>query len=396
MTLLGQPKVELSCVPLVKQGLNLMDVPLISNFVQSAVDAAMSEYVAPKSQTFDLKAMLAGEDFKTETTARGALLIVIKRAYDFKHGDSGIPLISKGSSDSYVSIGWAKFGKPVWSTRVIVSEMHPYWEEQMYMLVGPEELDAGESLRVQLWDSDRVTADDDLGRIELDLKQLMKGHETNGKMQDRVDAFQALGDGAMPGRLEWSVGYFTKARLSDYQVQKWAKEPRLTTVDQLKRQVYADAADKLSETARDETSEIEQQQVQDFHEKCEEIINGSVPLDDYPCGILSVQIHQITNLEIRELRKDRTENAGQENEEDEEGGALPSSYCTVILNHGRIYKTRTKPKNSQPFVSCLCVLIRKPENPLTSTVQCRHRTNCSGLEDCERHDLRARCPCSRG
>jgi len=40
---------------------NLMDLPLISNFVQSAVDAAMAEYVAPKSLTLDLKAMLAGK-----------------------------------------------------------------------------------------------------------------------------------------------------------------------------------------------------------------------------------------------------------------------------------------------------------------------------------------------
>ncbi|KAK5276691.1 hypothetical protein LTR16_010815, partial [Cryomyces antarcticus] len=41
LTFLGQPKVDLSCVPLVKRGLNIMDLPLISNFVQSAVDAAM-------------------------------------------------------------------------------------------------------------------------------------------------------------------------------------------------------------------------------------------------------------------------------------------------------------------------------------------------------------------
>ena len=37
-----------------------MDVPLISNFVQSAVDAAMAEYVAPKSLNLDLKDMLSG------------------------------------------------------------------------------------------------------------------------------------------------------------------------------------------------------------------------------------------------------------------------------------------------------------------------------------------------
>lgn len=47
MTFLGQPKVDIGCIPLVKYGLNIMDLPLISNFVQSSVDAAMAEYVSP-------------------------------------------------------------------------------------------------------------------------------------------------------------------------------------------------------------------------------------------------------------------------------------------------------------------------------------------------------------
>jgi Ca2+-dependent lipid-binding protein len=37
LTFLGQPKVDMSCVPLTKRGLNIMDLPVISNFVQSAV-----------------------------------------------------------------------------------------------------------------------------------------------------------------------------------------------------------------------------------------------------------------------------------------------------------------------------------------------------------------------
>lgn len=43
LTFLGQPKVSMSCVPLSKYALNIMDVPLISNFVQGAVDAAMAQ-----------------------------------------------------------------------------------------------------------------------------------------------------------------------------------------------------------------------------------------------------------------------------------------------------------------------------------------------------------------
>lgn len=69
---------------------NLMDLPLISRFVQSSVDAAMAEYVAPKSLTLDLKDMLMGDDFKKDTASRGVLVVNIKRAFDFKEGDTGL------------------------------------------------------------------------------------------------------------------------------------------------------------------------------------------------------------------------------------------------------------------------------------------------------------------
>ena len=72
------------------------------------------------------------------------------------------------------------------------------------------------------------------------------------------------------------------------------------------------------------------------------------PSEEYPAGILSVQIHQITGLEFEKLRKSR--NPNEEASDPEEGsGDLPSSYCTIILNHQKMFKTRTKPKNDKPF-----------------------------------------------
>lgn len=110
LTFLGQPKADLSCVPLMKKGLNIMDFPLISSFVQSSIDAALAEYVAPKSLTLDLKDMLVGDDFKKDTTTRGVLVVKIWRGRNFKPGDSGLGVLKKPSSDAYVAVGWAKFG----------------------------------------------------------------------------------------------------------------------------------------------------------------------------------------------------------------------------------------------------------------------------------------------
>ena len=356
LTFLGQPKVELSCTPLSKHAVNIMDVPLISNFVQSAVDAAMAQYVAPKSLNLDLKDMLAGDDFKKDTNARGILVVNIKRGYEFKTGDQGIPLIKDGSSDPYVSVGWAKFGKPVWSTRLLLNEMEPWWDETACLLVTPEELNVAERLRVQLWDSDRLTADDDLGRIEVDLKDIMKGNESNGKMWNRCDGFRALkaGDG-MPGKLEWSVGYYSKARIQECQFQKQTFDPKLRSMEQLEQKVDEICERKLREASikegrhKHDADELEQQKAQEMKSMQDAMIISSPPPDGLHSGIFSIQIHQITGLEFERISKTETDKAKEGNDEDEEGEGLPSAYCTIIVNHSKVFKTRTKPKNAKPF-----------------------------------------------
>ncbi|KAL7939667.1 hypothetical protein V8C35DRAFT_287318 [Trichoderma chlorosporum] len=360
ITLLGQPKVDLSCVPLNKHALNIMDVPFISNFVQSAVDAAMAQYVAPKSLTLDLKDMLAGDDFKKDTYAKGVLVVNIKRGYDFKMGDSGIPLVKDSSSDPYVSVGWAKFGKVIWSTRILLSEMEPYWDETCFVLVTPEELNINERLRIQLWDSDRFTADDDLGRIEVDLKELMQNENSNGRMWQRTDGFKALKYGDdMPGKLEWSVGYFSKARIQKCQFEKQTHDPEIKTMEQLKEKVGNSCERKLREAMlkhsssdRDE-SELEQQKMQEMKAEQDAMIISAPPPDEYPSGIFSLQIHNITGLEVPSLNKSLKDKDGNASDE-ETGEGLPSAYCTVIVNHNKTYKTRTKPQNTKPFYNAIC------------------------------------------
>ncbi|KAF2669686.1 meiotically up-regulated gene 190 protein [Microthyrium microscopicum] len=348
LSLTGQPKVDLSCFPLIKKGLNIMNLPLISNFVQSSVDAALAEYVAPKSLTLDLKNMLMGDDFKKDTLARGIVKIHIKRAKDFKQGDAGLGPFKDGSSDGYVTIGWAKFGKPIWSSRVITADMSPVWEETAYLLVTPQEINVQEKLRVQLWDSDRFTADDDLGRIEVDLADIMQGDKTKAKMMDREDGFRSLKAGEKyPGTLEWSVGYYAKTELTDEQLAN--SDSDMHSIADVKRKVEEESKRKLREATKDEHDEIEQIKAQDFKEKQDELIISAPPSSEYPSGILSIVVHQIQGLELETLNKEEGDKEETAPDEKEEGGDLPSSYCNIILNHQKIYRTRTKPKNSRPF-----------------------------------------------
>ncbi|KAI4723049.1 hypothetical protein E4T48_00610 [Aureobasidium sp. EXF-10727] len=350
-TLLGQPNVDVACTPLTRKGLNIMNLPVISHFVQTAVDAAVAEYVAPKSMTINLQDMIAGEDFKKDTIAKGVIIVKIKRAFDFKEGDPAVPLIREGSADPYVTVGWAKFVKPLWSTRVILSEMNPHWEETAFILVTADELNVDERLRVQLWDSDRFTADDDLGRIEMDLKELIHNKDTRGKMSDRVDGFKALHAGeGLPGKLEWSVGYFPKAHIIDEQLKHQTEEPEIRSRDALEKMVEESANRKLREAKKDESRETEQLKLQQYKEVEDSMIISAPPLHDYPSGILAVQIHEATGLEVRAHH-----NAARYNDEpepsgyEEQGDELPSCYCNIILNHQKIYRTRVKPKNAKPF-----------------------------------------------
>ncbi|CAM1504364.1 Fc.00g019550.m01.CDS01 [Cosmosporella sp. VM-42] len=361
ITFLGQPKVNLSCVPLSKHALNIMDVPFISKFVQSAVDAAMAQYVAPKSLTLDLKDMLAGDDFKKDTAAVGVLMVNIKRGYEFKMGDSGIPLVKDGSADPYVSVGWAKFGKVLWTTRILENEMEPVWDETYFMLVTPEELNIDERLRIQLWDSDRFTADDDLGRIEVGLKDLMRNKESNGQMSQRQDGFKALksGDG-MPGKLEWRVGYFSKTRIQQCQFDKQTHDPEVRSMEQLKKNVNESCERKLRETMfkegnteRDQ-SELEQQKAQELKSEQDAIIISAPPPDSYPSGLFSLQIHNITGLELEKMSKTESNKETEASDEEETGEGMPSAYCTVIINHHKTFKTRTKPQNAKPFYNTGC------------------------------------------
>ncbi|KAI1658894.1 hypothetical protein F4813DRAFT_355067 [Daldinia decipiens] len=347
MTFLGQPKASLSCVPLSKHSFSLTDVPLISSFVNSAIDAALAEYVAPKSLTLNLKDMLVGEDFKKDTTSLGIVWIFIKQARGFKQGDGGIGPM-KGSSDSYVTVSWGKFGKPVASTRIITGDDEPNWYEWASILVTPEEVNAEEKLRLQLWDSDKWSADDDLGQVEVDLKSLMK---RPNNFRDREDRFTGQDpDETMPGSLLWSVGYFSKLRITPKELEQQTVDGEIRTHDQLRQHVSELSEHKLREAGKpSDDDEVKQQKAQDYRELEEAMIISAPPPDDFVSGILSIQIHNITGLEVQRLQKEDKGDGGDNEDEAEQNDDMPDSYCTVIFNHKKIYRTRTKPKNSKPF-----------------------------------------------
>jgi Ca2+-dependent lipid-binding protein len=61
----------------------------------------------------------------------------------------------------------------MYSTRIITGDLNPVWEETAFVLVTQEEVKAEEDLSATLWDSDKRTADDLVGRVTVPLTELM-------------------------------------------------------------------------------------------------------------------------------------------------------------------------------------------------------------------------------
>lgn len=101
-TLMGTPQVSVSCIPMVEWGFNVLNLPLISQFVNSSIATAANEFVAPKSMTLEVGKILLGDDVKKEVEAVGVLWIRIKKAVGLSKQDK------RGSSDPYITLAYSK------------------------------------------------------------------------------------------------------------------------------------------------------------------------------------------------------------------------------------------------------------------------------------------------
>jgi len=332
-TLMGLPKVEASCIPLIEKGANILNLPLISNFVNWAIATAASMYVAPKSMTLDIGKMLQGDSIKKETQALGVLFVRIHKATGLSKQDARGS--KGGGSDPYICLAFSKFGKPQYCTRVIQDDLNPYFEETCALLVTPEVIKADEQLSLELWDSDRSSADDVVGKVELSIQKLI---QHPGKMFPQVSKLRGVkAESTMPGELHWDVGFFGKTQFRSA-LRTDGKDPNLPKELKDKKELQDDKGSL-------DTAE-------------EKAVVFTPPDPLWPSGILSVVVHQIVNLELENIKGSNGKRKGREYEparpeagelKEEQSKNLPSAYCTILINDELAYKTRTKVVSSKPI-----------------------------------------------
>ena len=150
--LCGVPAVEVSAIPMSSHLPNVLDLPFISDFVKMGIAAGTAELSVPKSMTLNLQEMLSGAAVG-DTRAIGVFIITIHHCEDLSAQDNN------GKSDPYVVLAYAKFGKPLYSTRIILGDLNPVYEETAVLLLTMDEVKAKEDLSAMLWDSDKMSAE---------------------------------------------------------------------------------------------------------------------------------------------------------------------------------------------------------------------------------------------
>jgi len=61
---MGLPQVHVSAIPMTERGINVLNLPLISGFVNNSIAAAANEYVAPKSMSLEVGKLISGDNVK--------------------------------------------------------------------------------------------------------------------------------------------------------------------------------------------------------------------------------------------------------------------------------------------------------------------------------------------
>jgi len=332
--LCGVPAVEVSAIPMSKHLPNILDLPFISSFVKMGIAAGTAELAVPKSMTINLQEMLSGAAVG-DTRAIGIFLITIHHCEALSAQDRN------GTSDPYVVLAYAKFGKPLYSTRIIMGDLNPVYEETCVLLLTMDEVKAKEDLAAMLWDSDKATADDLVGRVQIPVEELMR--EPN-KMIRRTDSLMGFEDANdMPGKITWSIGFFNKAPL----LKELERKP---TPDEEKTQ--AAPSKTPTEMEMMPSDEAPNPAKKDLPPPPPDV-QKTKPDPKWPSGVLSIILHQINNLERQNLEGksgDREGEAGQDTDQaSEQSENLPSGYGEFLVNDDMVYKTRVKQYTTNPY-----------------------------------------------
>ncbi|KDN53005.1 hypothetical protein K437DRAFT_242815 [Tilletiaria anomala UBC 951] len=387
-TLIGQPKLEISAKPLGKKMVvDAMQLPLISSYILRSIERVVKGFVMPKAYTVDVAALLSAGEGPQHPYAVGVISLIIHQATDLAAADTN------GKSDPFVQACFARSGRPLFSTRVVRRSCDPVWQESGFLLVTPDEIRAHDSLRLTVYDADRFSVDDPLGKIDVPLQHLLtramsrKGRDAQIMLEYRTDELEPFDQvSEVQGTLSYSVGFFGLSlphKVASAQVAKQDEKDGVSTLDAggvtgvqedkdgvkaANLEQYMTGFDRVVQRLGFETDTDLLKARLARGERVKKLIamiqgaeeqQAKAPMPELPSGIVCYHIHNIHGLEILPPQKTlsgsgRSQDQGMRPRtrlEDVMGedSKFPSSYCYVCLNDQPILKTRTAVLNAQPY-----------------------------------------------
>lgn len=145
VTFLDMPEFDISARPLKSLGfasINAFDIPLLRSYrgslrrtfescradlvVAKSIAEVAGGFIRPKTYTLDVDRLLLGREAAMRTKAIGVLFIQIHKCNNLPRMDT------VGTADPYVAVSYSKFKKPAFSTRTIVKDLNPIWEEPCF------------------------------------------------------------------------------------------------------------------------------------------------------------------------------------------------------------------------------------------------------------------------
>lgn len=383
-TFVDMPKFELSAHPL---GHNLMidvmNLPLISHYVLYSVENVMRDFVAPKSYTVDTQNLFGDGIGPQNSAAIGLLVVVFHRAVGLASADAG------GSSDPFVTLSYPMAKKPMYITRVIRNTRNPVWQEVAMIPVTADNLATYKRLRFSVFDADRFSADDPLGRADIAfggvVQRARKRFEENRHAE--AHSFETYWEALSParrrskadGHLMFSIGYFERHiaegweksgsevdpalahKLSDMQSGEHWPDPVNPVYNMLDRVMIRLGMGLDPKIIQARISRRER--IAKFVSRINAglAVTNSPPPPHFVSGVLSFHIHSIEGLEVlsntnslrgsSRMRHHRLVLPHVSNPDSAASDMLPSSYVHVILNDTTVYRTRTKRSDSKPFIN---------------------------------------------
>ncbi|CEJ04745.1 hypothetical protein RMCBS344292_18699 [Rhizopus microsporus] len=303
------PKVETGVMPLTKH-LNIMNLPTIKALVNEGLKFGLADMVDPKSLTIDIRALVGA--FARDTNAIGVVKVEVRQA----SRDPSIHL--QDLKDSYATLSLStQPKKSISSTRVLTNDIDPRWNENLYVLVYADDIVSETQVDIKVWDADKIKYDDMWGSVSMSVKDIVQGKlDKLGNVASWSQDERVVFDGWTP--IDGKPIEESKVRLD----MKLSFHPKYATpsTDILSKKLPQD------NTSKDEKDE---EQVQPEHSN----------------GILSVTIHQASDLEIADPAilpsDDRFKHPYNPN-------SIVSPYAILYINDNKVFRTRTKLRNPSP------------------------------------------------